>query len=84
MSFKIETLTAFIAIDPVDGDEGLIGLPVPGSQTLTMPAIAADEARATDLYPHVKRYCQHMGVEFKIIRMGDRSDVTESFKKLYD
>jgi len=84
MSFKIETITAFIAIDKESGDEGVIGLPVPGSHTLSLPAIAADWDRAKDLYPHVKRYCHQFGVEFKVIRMHGRTDVTEDFKKVIE
>lgn len=84
MGFKIETITAFISIDPWDGDEGIIGVPLPGNGSISMPAIAADGDRAKDLYPHVKSYCKAMGVEFRIIRMDIRSDVTDQFKKLYD
>lgn len=82
MGFKIDTLTAFISVDPRDGAEGLIGLPLPGS-ALSMPAIAADGVRAQQLYPLVKQYCQNLRVEFRVIRLGTRTDVTEEFDKLY-
>ena len=83
MGFKIDTLTAFISVDPRDGAEGLIGLPLPGINALSMPAIAADGVRARELYPIVKQYCQNLRVEFKVIRLGTRTDVTDEFDKLY-
>ena len=84
MGFKIETITAFIAVDPRDGDEGIIGLPVPGSAAMSMPAIAADGTRAMAIYPMVRQYCEAMGVKYRIIRMSTRADVTEDFEKMFD
>lgn len=82
MGFKIKRLFAFVSIDP-DGDEGLIGIPLPGSKTLTMPAIAADERRLEVIYPEVKRLCDKLGVKFRVIQLGTRTDVTEEIHNLY-
>ena len=82
MSFKIEHLTAFISVDS-DGEEGLIGIPVPGSDALCIPAIAADDRRAKDMYPIVKSYCDAMRVEFRVILLDMRTDVTEIYKEKY-
>jgi len=84
MNFKIDTLTAFISVDPDSGSEGLIGIPLPGSDALTMPAICGDEDRAKDLYPIVKRYCESVGVSFRVIRLHNRTDVTEEYQNKYD
>jgi hypothetical protein len=81
VGFVIEHLTAFIAVDPNDGDEGLIGLPLPGSNALTMPAIAADDKRAKILYPLVERYCTAIGVKFRVIRLHSRTDVTKEYEE---
>ena len=80
MGFKIESLTAFIAIDK-DGDEGLIGIPAPGSGAFCMPAVAADEERVKAIYPIVKDFMDRMGKEFRVIRLETRTDVTKDYEK---
>jgi hypothetical protein len=81
MGFVIEKITAFVAIDPNDGNEGIISLPIPGGTELTIPAIAADPARAESLYPIIKHYCDAMNVEFKVVQFSTRTDVSEKWEK---
>lgn len=81
-NFKITTLTAFVAIDPQTGDEGVIGLPLPGN-ALCMPAIGADETRIKALYPMVVNLCVRAGVEFKVLQFGFMEDITEEIKTKY-
>lgn len=80
MGFKIEQVSIFIAVGE-DGDEGVIGIPMPGSNTMSFPAVAADETRAKELYPVVKRYCDRMGIDFKVIHLSTRTDVTHEYEK---
>lgn len=79
MAFKIESVTAFVSVDSADGDEGIIGIPM-GEQGI-MPAIAADEKRLKQLYPLIKRYCDNCDINYRIIRLHERTDITDEFIK---
>jgi len=62
--FKITRLYAFIATDPEDGDEGIIGFQTDDGQM--MPMIGADLARVESLIPMANAIANHSGVDYEI------------------
>ena len=74
---KVEALTVFLSIDPHTADENVIILPMPN--THGMPAIAADNTRAQQLYPVVKDYCDMIGLSFRVVKFSTRTDIGAQF-----
>lgn len=74
--FTMTSLTAYIGIDPVNGEEGIISM-------YMMPMIAADEERMKKLYPEVSEFCKQLNVEFRIVQFTTRTDITEEIKKMF-
>jgi len=62
--FKIERLYAFIATDPVDGDEGIMAFSTP--EGMMMPMIGADMDRVGILETMADEIKQATGVEYDI------------------
>ena len=62
--FKITRLYAFIAIDPEDGDEGVLGFLSPDGQW--MPMIGADMERVASLKPMAEEISKATGVKYEI------------------
>lgn len=79
MAFKIGTITAFVAVDSKDGDEGIIGIPDPSGSLCTIPAIAADEDRLKQLYPIIDLFCKNYNITYRVIRLSTRTDITQEF-----
>lgn len=72
--FKITTLTAFIAIDPKDDSEGIVGY----TNLLTgasEPLIGADDARVMQLRPLAEGIAKAAGMEIKLARFSVREDI---------
>jgi hypothetical protein len=74
--FKIKTVTAFVAIDENDGDEGVMAF-FDGAGW--MPLICADEARIQSMLPLAKDVCRRSRKKFRIIQFTTREDVTEKY-----
>lgn len=72
MSFKVETLWAFISAGD-DGEEGLIGATT-GSGTF-VPFIAADRARLESLRPMAMQIAQQHAATILLVRFDLRTDV---------
>lgn len=71
MPRRIETLWAFIALDPEDNTEGIIAdlsSPTMGPT----PLIGADEARVKSLRPIAEAAARLGGYEVKLIRFDNR------------
>jgi hypothetical protein len=77
MGFKIEKLTAFVAVDPADGDEGVIGMKMGDNW---VPLIAADHIRAAEYFPLALKICRETKTELKILQFDNRKDVTKEFE----
>lgn len=70
--FVIKSLTAYVAIDPDDGNEGIIGERVMGNW---MPFIGADEPRIRSLRPIVDNIMKDTPMTVKLVRFSVREDL---------
>lgn len=70
--FKITSIQAFVAVDPVDGDEGIMAFQGPSGP---MPMIAADPERLANLRPFAEATALAMGIEVRLIRFDQRTTV---------
>lgn len=77
-NFRIVKITAFVAVDPKDGDEGIIGAQIGDT---AYPLISADEKRAAQYYPIAKSICERGNKELKVLQFEQRVDVTEKWKQ---
>jgi hypothetical protein len=73
MGFRIETLTAYVAVDPKDGDEGIIGHAL--SEGTMMPLIGADAKRIEDLRPYAEQVAAATGQQIKLVRFSVREEL---------
>lgn len=79
-NFVITKVTAFVAIDPKDGDEGVIGFL---SDSGWMPLVCADEARIQQMLPIAEELKATSGKDYRIIQFSVREDVTDQVKEKY-
>lgn len=79
-NFVITKVTAFVAIDPVNGDEGVLGFKGPDSW---IPLICADEKRIEQMFAMAQDITAHAGISYKIIQFSTREDVTDEVKEKY-
>lgn len=70
--FYIERLWAFLAVHG-DGDEGVVGLPLPGGGSIA--AVAADWHRVESLKPMVEQLAKMTGLPMTLARFDRRTDV---------
>lgn len=78
--FVIETLHAFVSVDPKDGEEGVIGM---FTGVGWLPLISADEERFVQYIKMADDMCKQHGIQYKILRFDNRADVTEEMKAKY-
>ena len=71
---RIDALYAFVSVDK-EGNEGLCAAPMPGSNTFTMPMIAADEARLSSLIPYAMALAERSGMTIKLIKLERRVEL---------
>lgn len=71
--FKIETITAFIAVDD-DGTEGVVGTMTPMGM---MPMIAADEDRLKSLEPKAQVIATETKKTITLARFSVRTDLRQ-------
>jgi hypothetical protein len=71
---QIESIWAFVSIDPVDGNEGVCAAPLSG---VLLPMIAADEARLEMLIPMAELIVKHTGIKVKLVKFTTREEVHE-------
>ena len=79
-NFVITKITAFVAIDPIDGDEGILAF---NSDTGWMPLVCADEDRIKSMIPVAEEISQATGKKYRIIQFSVREDVTDEVKAKY-
>lgn len=72
--FRITTLTAFIAIDPKDDSEGIVGYTNPFTGAAE-PLIGADDARIMQQRPIAEDIAKGAGIEVKLARFTVREDI---------
>lgn len=72
--FRIRDLHAFVAIDPADDSEGIVGMidPATGAH---MPLIGADEARIKAYQPYAEEAAKVTGQPIKLVRFSAREDL---------
>ncbi len=71
--FVIKEVWAYVAIDPDDGDEGVIGATLtPG---MFMPFVAADKTRVAELRPYAMAIGREKNVTIKLIKLSTREDL---------
>lgn len=71
MSFRIETIHAFVAVDD-DDEEGLTGFM---SESGWMPMVAADPTRLESLRPIAQQIAAASGATIKLVRFSQREEL---------
>jgi hypothetical protein len=71
-SFQIERLWAYIAVDPVDTNEGVVAMEDHG---ILVPLIAADRVRLFELRPYAQRVATQLGLIIKLVEFNHRHEV---------
>jgi hypothetical protein len=72
--FRIKDLHAFIAVDPTDDSEGIVGIRDPLTKT-NEPLIGADQDRIESHRPYVAEIAKATGQPIKLVRFSVREDV---------
>jgi hypothetical protein len=78
MSFKMESIVAFVSVDPASGEEGLIAFY--GPDGVMMPMIASDEKRLRYLKPTADAISARTGIPYRCLRFSVRTDITEQIQ----
>lgn len=76
-NFKIQTINAFISVDPETGDEGVLGFL--SNDGTWIPMIVADEKRLELMLSKVMEICSDSGRPVTQIRLSHREDVDTIF-----
>lgn len=78
-NFKIGEIHAFISVDPVDGDEGVISIERqrPGKSPVLLPLIAADPKRLMECDLWAREIAQEQNIMVKHVKFTSRVDVKE-------
>jgi hypothetical protein len=73
---RIDSIWAYLSVDPDDGNEGVLSAPLlgPGSQ---VPLIAADEARLKSIGPIAEKIAQATGRRVRLVKFATREVVRE-------
>lgn len=74
--FRLQTVTAFVAVDESDDSEGIISF-WDALQGAHMPMIGADQARIESLKPIAQEVARATGQPVKLVRFSVREDVEE-------
>lgn len=67
---------AFVALDPADNTEGVIGMPGPD---MAMPLVGADMKRVDSLKPLARELAKQLGVKVTLCRFEVRTEL-ETFE----
>jgi hypothetical protein len=71
---KIESIWAFVSVDPEDGNEGVAAASFRG---VMMPLIAADEKRLTMILPIAEHIKASTGIKLKLVKFTTREEIRE-------
>lgn len=69
---EIKSLYAFVAVDPEDGNEGVMSVTVHG---MVMPLIAADEDRLASIRPIAAASARASGRTVKLVQFTERKEI---------
>jgi hypothetical protein len=72
--FRITTLTAWVCLDPENGDEGIIGMLTPEGW---LPLVAADETRMRQCETVARKTAKDLGVSVRLVQFSVREDLLE-------
>jgi hypothetical protein len=67
---RIDTVTAFVIVDPADDTEGVPAVLL--ADGTVMPMLAADPARVASLRPVAERWAKANGVRIEMVRFTRR------------
>lgn len=70
---RIETVYAFVALDPADNTEGVIAVTTPGQ--MMMPLIGADLEMVEKLRPIAKATAQTTGATVTLLHFTTRTEI---------
>ena len=70
---RIESLYAFLSVDENDGNEGLVGAPIP--PMACMPLIAADDKRLSVLRPIAQEVANLTKTKIRLVRFTKREEI---------
>jgi hypothetical protein len=79
-NFIITKVTAFVGIDPNNGDEGVFGFK---GEDGWIPLICADECKIESMLPIAEQIAAATGRSYRIIQFSTREDVTDQVKAKY-
>jgi hypothetical protein len=71
---RIDHLWAFLSVD--EGGEGVIGAPLARS-SLSIPMVAADEARLDSLIPLAKKISDQLNIKVRLVKFTVREEIEE-------
>jgi hypothetical protein len=69
---EIQSISAFLVLDPADNNEGIIACDLPGSRGMPMPLIGADAERIESLRPIAQQIANVKGVPVRLVRFSVR------------
>lgn len=71
---KIQALWAWVGIDPVDENEGILAIPF---EDTMMPLIAADDERLAQLRPLAINLVRGTGMLIRLVKFSNREEIEE-------
>jgi hypothetical protein len=77
-TIRIDTIWAFVSVDPEDNTEGVIAGPLMGPGSI-VPFIAADEARLASLRPLAQKLAKQLGRPVRLLKFSVR-EVIEDYE----
>lgn len=77
-TIRIDTIWAFVSVDPEDNTEGVIAGPLLGPGSV-IPFIAADEARLASLRPLAQKFAKQLGRPVRLLKFSIR-EVIEDYE----
>lgn len=73
MKRELKSLTAFVAVDPENGDEGICSFHT--KRDGHMPMIGADDDRVRSLRPYAEAMAKSAGITIKLVRFTVREEL---------
>lgn len=72
---RIETMSAYVSVDPEDNVEGVLAMR--GQGDMWLPLVAADHEMILSLRPRAERIARDLGVKVSLVRFSSREVVIE-------
>lgn len=71
---RIDSVYAFVSVDPDDGYEGLVAYPYMNG-AISVPLIAADPARLESIRPLAQQCADFFKIKIKLIKLTSREEL---------